>query len=136
MPILLSALLLTATFGRPWAELSDQAHPQNMSVSCVPVSERAGTEFGCFIIATNPVGQLASFAFWHLDTYPTRTAAEKAKTAAGVVVEALGKVWLLTIGPSGWRAAGGTRVAEIGPLPTVAGRSYTAQFMEAVFEPA
>ena len=135
MPILLSALLLTATFGRPWAELSDQAHPQNMSVSCVPVSERAGTEFGCFIIATNPVGQLASFAFWHLDTYPTQTAAEKAKTAAGVVVEALGKVWLLTIGPSGWRAAGGTRVAEIGPLPTVAGRSYTAQFMEAVFKP-
>lgn len=44
-------------------------------------------------------------------------------------------MWLLTIAGSGWRSPGGTHIAEIGPLPTVAGAAYTAQFMEAVFKP-
>ena len=62
-------------------------------------------------------------------------AAEKSKSARGVVLEVFGKVWLLTIADAGWRSAGGTHVAEIGPLTVVPGRPYTAQFMEAVFQP-
>jgi len=103
--------------------------------ACVPISERAGRTFGCFIIAAQPVGKLDGASFWHLETFSDRAAAEKAKSAHGVVAEAFDKTWLLTIAAAGWHSAGGTHVAEIGPLPTTAGREYTAQFMEATFRP-
>jgi quercetin dioxygenase-like cupin family protein len=70
-----------------------------------------------------------------LDAYPTGAAAEAAKGPRGTVVEALGKVWLLTIGDAGWRPPGGERAAEIGPLPITAGAEYSVQYMEAIFTP-
>jgi quercetin dioxygenase-like cupin family protein len=111
--------------------LSNQASAQ----VCKPVSQRTG-EVGCWIIADEPVGQLsAPQTFWHLDAYPTRAAAETAKGPRGTVVESLGKIWLLTIEKPGWRPSGGERVAEIGPLPVNAGDKYSAQYMEAIFNP-
>ena len=102
---------------------------------CRPVSERTG-EVGCWITADATVGPLPSQPiFWHIDTYPSRAEAETAKGARGTVVESLGKVWLLTIEAAGWRPSGGTRVAEIGPLPVTSGLSYSAQYMEAIFTP-
>jgi hypothetical protein len=98
--------------------LSSQTLAQSASGEvCKPVSERTG-ELGCWIIAHESVGQLnQSQVFWHLDVYPTRTAAEAAKGDRGTVVDSLGKVWLLTIAEEGWRPLGGERIAEIGPLP-------------------
>ena len=85
--------------------------------TCLPISERAGRDVGCWLIVAEPLGPLSrSEVFWHLDTFPTRAAAEAAKGARGTVVEALGKVWLFTIDEAGWRASGGVRVAEIGPI--------------------
>jgi quercetin dioxygenase-like cupin family protein len=102
---------------------------------CRPVSERTG-EVGCWIIADVPLSELSREAvFWHLDTYPSRAAAEAVKGRHGTVVEALGKVWLLTIGEAGWRPSGGVRVAEIGPLLVKPTEKYTARYMEAVFIP-
>jgi quercetin dioxygenase-like cupin family protein len=102
---------------------------------CKPVSQRT-SEVGCWIISHEPVGQLAApQTFWHLDVYPTRAAAEAAKGPSGTVVESLGKVWLLTIESADWRPSGGERVAEIGPLPVIAGAKYSAQYMEAIFTP-
>jgi len=55
-------------------------------------------------MASESLGQLSQPAvFWHLDSYPTRAAAEAAKGPRGTVVEALDRVWLFTIGESGWR---------------------------------
>jgi quercetin dioxygenase-like cupin family protein len=52
------------------------------------------------------------------------------------VVEALGKVWMLTIERRDWRpSGGGERVAAIGPLPINPGAEYTARYMEAIFTP-
>ena len=74
--------------------------------------------------------------FWHLDTYPTLAAAEQAKGPHGTVVKSLDKIWLLSIEDRDWRApAGGEHVAEIGPLVINAGENYSAQYMEAVFDP-
>jgi quercetin dioxygenase-like cupin family protein len=74
--------------------------------------------------------------FWYLDTFETRKEAEGAKGPRAIVLESLGKVWLLTIETSGWRSPkNGERVAEIGPLPVSAGENYTAQYMEAIFTP-
>jgi quercetin dioxygenase-like cupin family protein len=102
---------------------------------CKPASQRTG-EIGCWIIAGQPMGELPrAQIFWHLDTYPTRAAAEAAKGPRGVVVEALGKIWLLSIEPEAWRPSGGERVAAIGPLPVDAGTKYSAHYMEAIFRP-
>ncbi len=103
---------------------------------CVPVSERAGQDVGCWILASQPLGELSQPAvFWHLDAFPTRAAAESAKGPGSTVVEALGKVWLLTIGEAGWRPQAGVRVAEIGPIPVKPGQAYTAHYMEGISNP-
>jgi quercetin dioxygenase-like cupin family protein len=111
--------------------MNPDAHAQ----ICKPVSQRTG-ETGCWITANAVLGQLPQAPiFWHLDTYSTRAEAEAAKGPRGTVVESLNKVWLFSIDVAGWRAAGGARVAEIGPLPVRADAKHTAQFMEAIFTP-
>jgi quercetin dioxygenase-like cupin family protein len=98
-----------------------------------PVTERA-SEVGCYLTATEALGTLGQApVFWHLYTYPTRTAAEGAKGPRGTVVESFGKVWLYTIAEPEWRSPSGERVAVIGPLGIEAGKQYTARYMEAVF---
>jgi quercetin dioxygenase-like cupin family protein len=116
----------------PCNEASAQPVPGGV---CRPVSERT-SEVGCWIMAHESVGPLTdSPTFWYLDTYPTRAAAAAAKGPRGTVVESLGKVWLLTIGPAGSRPAAGERIAQIGPLPIKVGEQYSAQYMEAIFTP-
>jgi quercetin dioxygenase-like cupin family protein len=100
-----------------------------------PVSERI-SEVGCYLSAIEflgsmPPGQL----YWHLYTYPTRAAAEAVKGASGTVVETFGKFWLYTIAEEKWRPTTGERVVVLGPFPIVAGKQYTARYMEAVFTP-
>lgn len=103
--------------------------------ACKPVSERT-REVGCWIIAHEPVGPIAQpEVFWYLDTYATHEAAAAAKGPRGIVVEALGKIRLLTVEKAGWRPAGGERIAEIGPLAVKPGETYSAQYMEAIFTP-
>jgi hypothetical protein len=64
---------------------------------CRPVSDRT-SEVGCWVLSEHPIGELTeSEVFWHLDAYPTRAAAEAAKSPLGTVVESFGKVWLFTI---------------------------------------
>ena len=103
---------------------------------CKPVTERT-SEMGCWILVDHPVGRIEEGrVFWHLDVYPTRSQAEKNQNPKGIVIESLGKVWLLTIEKSGWRPSSpGEHVAEIGPLPVTAGEQYSALFMEVIFNP-
>jgi quercetin dioxygenase-like cupin family protein len=103
--------------------------------TCKPIAQRTG-ELGCWITANAPLGKLPQQpVFWFLDTFSSRGEAEAAKGPRGTVVESFGKVWLLTIESAGWRASGGSRVAEIGPLPIELDTSYAVQYMEAVFAP-
>jgi quercetin dioxygenase-like cupin family protein len=105
--------------------------------TCIPIAERAGRELGCFITAREELGRLPtdSALFWHLDTYPTRQAAESARASRSTVVESLGEIWLFTIAHADWRPNGGKRVARIGPLPLVRADSFAAVYMEGVFNP-
>jgi hypothetical protein len=112
---------------------SGQTSPRR---TCLPISERAGRDVGCWLIVAEPVGQLPGWeVFWHLDAFPTRPAAEAAKGPGGTVLEALGKVWLFTIRESEWRPSGGVRVAEVGPIFVKAGEPYTAQYAEGISNP-
>lgn len=105
--------------------------------TCVPVAERAGRDYGCFITARQELGRLSATPalYWHLDAYPTRAAAEAARGPRSTVVESLGRIWLFTIGAADWHPRGGERVARIGPLPLVAADSFAAVYMEGVFQP-
>ena len=109
---------------------------QAMAQGCKPASERVGDQKGCWILADQGLGRLPQKPmFWHLVNYPTRAEAETAKGPYGTVIEAFEKIWLSTIAESGWQTPGGTRVAEIGPLPGISNEQYTAHYMEAVSAP-
>ena len=108
--------------------------PQKLE-SCKPVSERTGVD-GCWIIASTPLGKLpASPVFWTLDVYLTKESAQAAASKNSTVVEALGKVWLLTVGDKISQSPNATRVTEVGPLLIKPGEEYTAQYRESIMQP-
>ena len=127
--LLCLSLALTAATAAPLAAQTDG--------TCVPVAERAGREYGCFITARQELGRLSASPalFWHLHIYPTRAAAEADRGPQGTVVESLGHVWLFTIAPEDWRPSGGDWIDRIGPLPLVDADSFAAVYMEGVFQP-
>lgn len=101
----------------------------------MPVSERQ-MERGCYVLVSEALGELPRTPlYWHIDSYPTRAAAEAARGPRSTVMEALGRTWLLSIAEPGYRPSGGTHAAEIGPLITEAGRKYTASYMQAIMAP-
>lgn len=62
------------------------------------------------------------------------SALSQARAAAGpwsLVAESAGKVWLFTLGPAGGASAGGTKVAEVGPIPPVVAPQYLLRVNEA-----
>jgi quercetin dioxygenase-like cupin family protein len=126
----LAAVVLSAAAGGA-QQTANPAKP-----TCAPVAMRT-QEVGCWIHTDAVVGVLpATPVYWHLETFPSRAAAETAKPAGATVIEALGKVWLMIVSDRDARAAGGgTHVADIGPLTIKAGREYSATYMEAVFTP-
>lgn len=112
------------------------AQETGAAVRCRPAAERTG-DLGCWIMADEAVGRLTqSQVFWYLDVYPSKAAAVAAKGPRGTVVESLGKIWLLTIEEADWQTPSrGQRIAKIGPLPIRADGTYSAQYMEAIFNP-
>ena len=75
--------------------------------------------------------------YWRVENFPTL---DQAKAAAGeyrwnpdtvsyegwpsLTAEVAGKVWLFTLGPQGAATPGGTKVAEIGPVPPITAPEY------------
>ena len=103
-------------------------------VSCRPVSQKTG-ETGCWILGSQTVATSSRSVFWTIDVFPTRELAEHARGLDGNVIDSLGKVWLLTVGDKPELNSSARRVTQIGPLVLEAGRSYSAQFMEATLQP-
>lgn len=84
-----------------------------------PLVERKVTEL--------PAGPL----FWRLENFPTLEQAQAAAGPTGLAAQAGGKAWLFTLGPAGGASAGGTRVADVGPLPSVVAPQYLLRINEA-----
>jgi len=75
--------------------------------------------------------------YWRVESFPTF---DQAKAAAGeyrwnpdtvsyegrpsLTAEVAGRVWLFTLGPRGAATSGGTKVAEIGPVPPISAPEY------------
>jgi hypothetical protein len=84
-----------------------------------PLAEKKVTEL--------PAGPL----FWRIENFPTLAQAQAAAGPTGLAAESAGKVWLFTLGPAGGASAGGTKVAEVGPLPKVVATQYLLRINEA-----
>jgi hypothetical protein len=69
--------------------------------------------------------------FWRLENFPELAQAEAAAGPTGLAAQSGGKVWLFTLGPAGGTSAGGTRVAEVGPISTVTMPEYLLRINEA-----
>jgi len=74
-----------------------------------------------------PAGALV----WRLENFPTLEQAQAAAGPTSLAAQAGGKVWLFTLGPAGGASAAGTRVAEVGPLPSVVATQYLLRINEA-----
>lgn len=78
-------------------------------------------------IAKLPGGSL----YWRIENFATLAEAKTAAAATALVVESRGKVWLFTLGPAGGSTAGGTKVAEVGPIPRISAPEYLLRINEA-----
>ena len=47
-----------------------------------------------------------------------------------MVAESAGKVWLFTLGPTGGRSPGGTKVTDVGPIPRVVAPQHLLRINE------
>jgi hypothetical protein len=76
--------------------------------------------------------------YWRIENFPTLAQAKAAAAAAyrwnpdtvsnegspALAAEVAGKDWLFTLGPKGGMTAGGTKVAEVGPVPAISAPEY------------
>ncbi len=73
--------------------------------------------------------------YWRIETFPSRTDAEAVAGPWSLVAESAAKFWLFTLGPAGGATPGGVKVAELGPVPAVAARSYLLRINQATGSP-
>jgi quercetin dioxygenase-like cupin family protein len=91
----------------------------------------------CALIAKTKFTSLPSGPLvWRFENFVTMEAGQGASTTASVIVEAAGKVWVITLASKGSRSKGGTFVAETDELPPIPpGSSYEIVVYEADLGP-
>lgn len=83
-------------------------------------------------LAQKKVSQLPSGTLhWRIENYPSLEQAKKAAGEWSLAVESAGKAWLFTLGTAGGATPGGSKVAEVGPIPRVAAAQYLLRINEA-----
>ena len=89
-------------------------------------------------VAQKKVAQLpAGPLYWRVETFPTladakaavgpdgwNPAAVRYETTTSLIAEVDGRVWVATLGSKGASTPGGTKVAEIGPVPAITAPEY------------
>lgn len=122
-----------------FAQMNPSDVHEHGAVACIesPTPGKRAPNTECAILlqkkfSSPPPGPLV----WRFENFPTTGAAQDAATQASVVVEAAGKVWLLTLAVKGDRSKGGTLVTETELLPPIPpGPSYEIVVAEADLGP-
>ena len=78
-------------------------------------------------VAELPPGPL----FWRIENFDSPAQAQSAAGPWSLVARSTGKVWLFTLGPAGGSTPGAAPVAEVGPIPRVAAKTYLLRINEA-----
>jgi mannose-6-phosphate isomerase-like protein (cupin superfamily) len=135
LAVLISSFFMVLNPSAATADTSDH-HLVDCPESPTPGKRPAGT--GCAIVARKvfralPDGPIVI----RVEIFSSVTAAQASESSAGAVVEAAGKVWLVTVATQGKRSSGGSFVTEIGPLPEIPrGNDYELQVSDANFGPS
>ena len=91
----------------------------------LPLSPATAQKFEINPVAEKRLKQLPSGPlYWRLENFPTLAQAEAAAGPTSLAAEAAGKIWLFTLGPRGGATRGGSKVAEIGPVPPISAPEY------------
>jgi quercetin dioxygenase-like cupin family protein len=90
--------------------LSTSAQAQKLDIT--PMTEKKVSQL--------PPGPL----FWRVDTFPTFAQAQAVAGPTALAAEVGGKAWLFTLGPRGGSSPGGSKAAEIGPVPSITAPEY------------
>ena len=91
----------------------------------LPASAALAQKFEVTPVAQKKVSQLPPGPlFWRIDNFPTLAEAQTAAGPTALAAEVAGKAWLFTLGPRGGSSPGGSKIAEIGPVPPVSAPEY------------
>lgn len=91
----------------------------------VPSSVASEQKFAVKSVAEKKISQLpGGQLFWRIDNFPTLAEAQAAAGPDALAAEAYGKVWLFTLGAKGGSSPGGSKVAEVGPVPPISAPEY------------
>ena len=83
-------------------------------------------------LAEKNVSQLPSGPlYWRIENFPALSQAQDAAGPWSLVAEAAGKIWLFTLGPAGGSTPGGSKVADVGPVPRFAAPRYLLRINDA-----
>lgn len=98
----------------------------------LPSTVRADQPLVIKPLAEKKVSELpAGTLFWRIENFTALAQAQAAAGPWGLVGESAGKVWLFTLGPAGGSSAGGTNVAEVGPIPRIVAPQFLLRINEA-----
>jgi quercetin dioxygenase-like cupin family protein len=78
-----------------------------------------------------PTGTL----YWRVEIFPSLADAQTAAGPTALAAEVNGKFWLFTLAPPGGSSPGGTKVAEIGPMPLISAPEYLLRINSAAGPP-
>jgi hypothetical protein len=112
--------------------------------SLAPSTAATGAQYVVKPVTEMKVKQLPTGPlYWRIENFPSL---DQAKAAAGayawspdtvsyqgspsLIAEIAGKAWLFTLGPRGGAPPGSTKVAEIGPVPSIAAPEYLLRVNE------
>jgi hypothetical protein len=109
------------------------------AISALLVSTSNATAQGQFVVkpvAEKKLKQLpAGPLYWLVENFPTLARAHAAEGPTSLIAEVSGKVWLFTLGTKGAPTRGGTKVAEIGPVPPLTAPEYLLRINHAYGPP-
>jgi len=107
-----------------------------LAISPVPLLAQQPASFTAKPVAEKKLTKLPSGPlFWRIETFASLADAQSAAGLTGLVAEASGKVWLFTLGPRGGAIPTATKVAEIGPVPSVQAPEYLLRIMHVTGPP-
>lgn len=96
-----------------------------MGALLLPSNAMAQQKFEIKNVAEKKLKQLpAGSLYWRVENFPTLALAQAAAGETSLAAEVSGKVWLFTLGPKGGATSGGSKVAEIGPVPPLVAPEY------------
>ena len=85
----------------------------------------AAQKFAVKAVAEKEVPQLPPGPlYWRVENFPTLAEAQTAAGPTALAGEVAGKAWLFTLGPRGGSSPGGSKIAEIGPVPAISAPKY------------